>query len=81
MRLFSNNKVTNRPSQPLNGDYYNDKELTIADAVLLARFIGEDTSLTDEQAGKILNAEPDYDSDGLVTILDLTALLKKLGEE
>ena len=66
--------------KPLKGDYNGDKEITVADAVLLARFVSEDTTLTEEEIYKILIAEPDYDDDGLVTILDVTALLKTLGE-
>ena len=61
-------------------DVNGDKEITVADAVLLARFVSEDTTLTEEEIYKILIAEPDYDDDGLVTILDVTALLKTLGE-
>ena len=66
--------------KPLKGDYNGDKEITAADAVLLARLVSEDTTLTEEEIYKILIAEPDYDGDGLVTILDVTALLKTLGE-
>ena len=73
--------TTSEPSQLLNGDYNADGEVTIADAVLLARFVGEDTTLTGEQINGILDAEPDYNSDRLVTILDVHALLKKLETE
>ena len=52
--------------------------MTAVDAVLLARFVGEDPALTAEQIGRILNAEPDQDEDGLVTILDAAAILRKL---
>ena len=61
-----------------SGDMNGDGELTVADAVLLARFVSEDTALTDEQIEKILDASPDQDEDGLVTILDVFALLNKL---
>ena len=61
---------------PLKGDYNGDKEITAADAVLLARFIAEDTALTDAQIEEIIRHEPDYDSDGLVTMQDVTALLR-----
>ena len=61
-----------------SGDINGDGELTVADAVLLTRFVSEDTALTDEQIDKILNAEPNQDEDGLVTILDVFALLNKL---
>lgn len=59
-------------------DYNGDKEITAADAVLLARFVGEDTALTGTQIAKIIIYEPDYDGDGLVTIMDVTAILRKL---
>ena len=49
----------------------------IADAVMPARFLGEDTALAVEQFDHVLDAEPDHDSDGLVTILDVRALFKK----
>ena len=61
---------------PLKGDYNGDKEITAADAVLLARFIAEDTALTDAQIEEIIRHEPDYDGDGLVTMQDVTALLR-----
>ncbi len=73
--------TTTEPSQPLKGDYNGDGAVEIADAVLLARYIGEDTALTAEQINSILNAEPDYSSDQRVTILDVRALLKELEEE
>ncbi len=69
------------PPESISGDFNGDNELTVADAVLFARFIGEDTTLTNEQIGNILNSEPDRDEDSLVTILDLTALLKELETE
>lgn len=59
-------------------DYNGDKEITAADAVLLARFVGEDTALTGTQIAKIIIHEPDFDGDGLVTIMDVTAILRKL---
>ena len=59
-------------------DFNADRKLTIADAVLLARFIAEDETLTSEQIGIILQAETDQDHDGLVTIMDVFTLLKKI---
>ena len=47
--------------------------------MLLARFLAEDTAMTDGQIDGVLHAEPDYDSDGFVTLFDVYALLKKLG--
>ena len=66
------------PAEPVSGDYNGDGEVTVADAVLYARFIGEDTELTNEQIEMLLKAEPDQNKDGLVTILDMAAILKKL---
>ena len=63
---------------PAKGDYNCDGEVTLADTVLLARYIAEDTTLTVQQTTGLLRAEPDYDGDGLVTVLDVRALLKKL---
>lgn len=65
--------------KPLKGDYNGDKEITAADAVLLARFAAEDTALTEIQIEEIINHEPDYDDDGLVTSMDIAAILRKLG--
>ena len=64
--------------KPVKGDYNADGEITVADAVLLARFLAEDTELNAEQITEILNHEPDFDDDGLLTILDLKALLNQL---
>lgn len=64
--------------KPVKGDYNADGEITVADAVLLARFLAEDTELNAEQIAEILNHEPDFDDDGLLTILDLKALLNQL---
>lgn len=66
------------PTVPVSGDYNSDGEVTVADAVLLARFISEDISLTSEQIEGILNHEPDQDGDNLITIMDIAAILKKL---
>lgn len=66
------------PEEPVSGDYNGDGKLTVADAVMYARFIGEDTTLTNAQLDSILKAEPDQNNDGLMTILDMTAILKKL---
>ena len=76
--------VTNGAVQigkPQNGDMNGDGEITVADAVLLARFVTEDDTLTEEQVDGILNEKPDLDEDGLVTVLDIRAILKKLENE
>ena len=65
------------PQEPLKGDYNKDGEVTIADAVLLARFIAEDNALTEGLLDGITDENPDYDGDGIVTVLDIRALIKK----
>lgn len=50
----------------------------VADAVLLARFLCEDQSLTDSQLDGLRNAELDQNADGFLTLLDVKAILKKL---
>ncbi|MBR4201854.1 MAG: hypothetical protein IKQ91_11425 [Oscillospiraceae bacterium] len=62
-------------------DLNGDGAVNVADAVLLARFIGEDQTLTDEQLRKLFAAKPDQNEDGLVTLMDLKALLKKIETE
>ena len=51
--------------------YQIGEELTVADSVLPALFFAEYTTLTDELVTGILNAQPDFDSGGLVTILNV----------
>ena len=60
---------------PIKGDYNGDSIVSIADAVLLARFTAEYKALADVQISRILAAKPDYDGDGGITITDVTALL------
>lgn len=45
---------------------------------MLARFIAEDDTLTADEIAGVLNAQPDRDKDGTVTLLDIRALLRKL---
>ncbi len=71
--------VTN-PGDAPEGDYNGDGDVSLADAVMLARFLAEDDSLTADEIAGILNAKPDCDEDGMVTILDIRALLRKLEE-
>ena len=66
------------PVEVLRGDYNNDQEITVADAVLLARFLAEDAGLTDEQVSCILDHEPDFDLDNRITMLDAAELLAVL---
>ena len=60
------------------GDFNSDAQITVADAVLLARFAGEDQVLTDGQLDGILNAQPDQDHDGAVTVLDVVCYLHSI---
>lgn len=62
----------------LPGDFNSDAQITVADAVLLARFAGEDQVLTDGQLDGILNAQPDQDHDGVVTVLDVVCYLQSI---
>ena len=45
---------------------------------MLARIISEDDTLTEEEIAVILAAKPDTDEDGMLTLLDLRAMVKKL---
>lgn len=67
--------ATTAPFTALNGDYNNDHTLSVADAVLLARFLAENNELTDDQIAAILNHDPDFDSDGFVNVFDVVELL------
>ncbi|MBR3045778.1 MAG: leucine-rich repeat protein, partial [Oscillospiraceae bacterium] len=62
----------------IRGDMDGNGKITVADAVLLARFVNEDDTLNDAQRLGLLNADPDLDSDGFVTVMDVRALLKML---
>ena len=55
----------------ISGDFNGDGAVSVANAVLLAYFVTEDESLSDELIDLILKAEPDQDSDGFVTISDV----------
>lgn len=77
---YSFEALGDAPQTPLRGDYNGDKALTIADAVLLARFVAEDAALTDAQTEAIISHAPDYDGDGLAAMPDVRAVLKKCSE-
>ena len=72
--------IEREPAQAEADDYNGAGTITVPDAVLLARFVAEDADLTDVQITGILNARSDFDSDGLVTILDVMLILQKLTE-
>lgn len=59
------------------GDINIDCSIDVADAVLLARFCVEDAAANITQTG-LGNA--DYDGDGMTTILDVTAILRKIAK-
>ena len=63
---------------PLADDINGDGDVSVADAVMLARLIGEDSTLTPQQTGGILIAGLDQNHDALITLLDVHVLLKKL---
>ena len=65
----------------ISGDFNGDETLTVDDAVMLMRFISEDSNLSEEQIDIIIQAEPDQDADGIVTMSDLTSLLKTINVE
>ncbi|MBR5371193.1 MAG: bacterial Ig-like domain-containing protein [Oscillospiraceae bacterium] len=56
-----------------SGDVNGDKNVTVADAVLLARVAAEDTAVTITDEGK---ANGDIDNDNRLTLEDLTFVLK-----
>ena len=60
-------------------DYNGDGETSVADAVLLLRYISEDSTLTFKQLTGLLGGTMDLDGDGTVTILDVRVLLQQLG--
>lgn len=74
-----NTTSTSEQPQMLKGDYNDDGEVTVADAVLLARFIAEDITLTSEQVNVLIHAQTDLNNDSLLSISDLRILLT--GEE
>lgn len=57
------------------GDVNTDGKVTVADVIMLSRYVAEDTTLTISDVGL---ANADADGDGIVTALDSTALLQDL---
>lgn len=62
----------------ISGDFNGDSQLSVADAVMLARYIGEDETLHDSQINTIVNAKPDQDDDGIVSIMDVVYFLRNI---
>lgn len=69
--------VTTVPPAPIHGDLNGDGSYDIADAVLILRWISEDTTIPQEKrptAEQLKQA--DLDQDGVVTILDASLMLR-----
>lgn len=64
------------PIDLLYGDINADGTRSIADAVLLCRYLAEENSITDTVA----TAAGDLDSDGILTILDVRKLMQMLNQ-
>ena len=62
----------------VRGDVDGSGEATLADAVLMLRFIAEDHTLAAEQLDKMLKVRTDLNEDGFVSLLDTTWLLRKI---
>ncbi|MBR4201408.1 MAG: dockerin type I repeat-containing protein [Oscillospiraceae bacterium] len=65
-------------SIPVTGDMNGDGKMSVADAVLLIRFIGEDDTLNETQINTLLHSELDFNKDGLISLQDVQLLLKLL---
>ena len=62
---------------PTLGDANGDGEVTVSDAVMMTRLIGEE-ALPDAPADDSAEVDLDCDGDGAVTLLDVRAVLKQL---
>ena len=60
------------------GDYNLDGEVTVADAVLLCRFISEDSTLETKVIQAITLETADFDRDSLLNVIDVMKLLRSL---
>lgn len=60
----------------LMGDLNSDRQVTIADAVVMHRFLTEDIRFSDSNSNTVRYA--DLDGDGVITLLDLRLILRKL---
>lgn len=72
-----NPPLTGQNALAVAGDINIDCSIDVSDAVLLARFCVEDATANITQTG-LGNA--DYDGDGMTTILDVTAILRKIAK-
>ena len=60
---------------PLDGDLNGDGKVTVSDAILLARIVAEDSTLT---VTPVMMEAADYDRDGYITVEDTVKLLRVL---
>ena len=65
---------------PADYDFNGDSAVSMADAVLLIRFITEDGSLTAAQTDSILSHAPDLNGDGIADMTDVRLLLVRLAQ-
>jgi len=72
-----NEQMIGKNALAVAGDINIDCSIDVADAVLLARFCAEDREVVITQTG-LGNA--DYDGDGMTTILDVTAILRRIAK-
>lgn len=77
-RLLYQIDLTSFELAPICGDITSDGVITIADAVLLCRYVNEDSTMNNSTAKKITQQNADLDNDGEITALDVTTLLYKL---
>lgn len=70
--------ITEAPELVIPGDLDRSGALTVADAVLLARVLAEDSTAETEQSVPFSAALLDINGDGLVTLTDLNALIQLL---
>ena len=61
-------------------DFSGDGKTDIKDAVLLSRFITQDTDGMDDKTVTLMNQNADVNGDGVITILDIVLLLRSLAE-
>lgn len=59
-------------------DLDGDGKLTVADLVMLSRFVAEDSTLTEAQISALLSGDPDCNVDGLVTASDVRVLSRSV---
>ena len=66
------------PKTVQSGDINQDGTVSIADAVLLCRYVNEDSTLDESAAKKVTMQNADLDDDNEITVLDVTKLLYQI---